>query len=210
MIYKLSNVAEKNTVEEAVNIQFRFPNMYKPKMVYDGFNEIVIPIITIENRKYIQQAIWGILPENYDGEWNDFQKIVNTQFISLKKLKKHLIFKESLLKRRCLVIVTGFVTAYLKEGGLKRYLIQQKNRMPFYLAGIYNVTDDGFSTCSIITTKKSHFLSEYQNITSLMPIKIDDNKQEKWLNPDLSERELMKAIKPFDDFSDFEIKEMTE
>ncbi len=151
-------------------------------MVICGTNEVTLPIITCENPEQISFAIWGILPTGYKEDWKIFQSVTNTLNVSLDSLTKSNWQSESLFKRRCLVVVNGFFTSYLHEGRLYPYYLSLPSKKTFLLAGLYNTTDDGFLSFSLILGKAKNVMDRTQNMTDLMPLIIDKGQMNPWLN----------------------------
>ncbi|MDY0779527.1 SOS response-associated peptidase family protein [Tenacibaculum sp. IB213877] len=182
MKYKLSNIASKTLIEDFTKLKLKYPNIYKPKRNIDGLKEQSVSIITMENPNIISQGIWGILPHNFKDSWGAFQKIKNTIHTNKNELFNNILYKEALFKRRCLILATGFYIYKIKNNKIIRYLVEKKNREPFYLAGIYNVTDDGFKTCTIINTETEDVLDAYDNIYNCMPLQIPKIFKNIWLD----------------------------
>ncbi|CAM1333435.1 SOS response-associated peptidase family protein [Tenacibaculum aestuariivivum] len=182
MNYKLSNIATKDHIKDFTKLSFKYPYIYKPRLKINGFKEQTIIIITSDNPKIISQGIWGLLPQNYSENWSKFQKIKNTLHTNIKEIKNNILYKEALLKRRCLIIVTGFYTHKIIDNTIENYLVEKKHQQPFYLAGIYNITNDGFITCSVINTKNSKAIASFNNIYKLMPLQIPEIFKNMWLN----------------------------
>ncbi len=182
MNYKLSNIATKERIKDFTKLSFEYPYLYKPKRKINGLKEQTVSLITIENPSVITQGIWGLLPQNYTENWSKFQNIKNTLHTDKLEIKKNILFKEALLSRRCLLIVTGFYTHKVIDSTIKNYLVEKKNQEPFYLAGIYNVTSDGFITCSVINTKSSEELNSFNNIYEVMPLQIPKIFKRMWLD----------------------------
>ena len=190
MFYKLSNISNKLILEKELGLSFKHPNIYKPNPIINGLNESLLPIITSENSNIISHGIWGILPENFEGDWQNFQNVINTLNVSKEKLSTNQLYKDAFENRRCLIIVSGFFTNYYKDGKIYPYYIYEKSERPFYLAGIYNKLSDGFITCSLLLTSEDGFLSKFQNLTNLMPIIINKNDQDQWLSTDTEKTKL--------------------
>lgn len=184
MYYKLSNTALRTQIEEAYNIPFCYPKLHVPEMVICGINEVTLPIITCENPEQISFAIWGMLPTGYKEDWKIFQSVTNTLNVSLDSLTKSNWQSESFFKRRCLVVVNGFFTSYLHEGRLYPYYLSLPSKKTFLLAGIYNITDDGFLSFSLILGKAKGLMNRTQNMTDLMPLIVDRTYKEPWLDLD--------------------------
>ncbi|MCK0161575.1 SOS response-associated peptidase family protein [Allomuricauda sp. F6463D] len=182
MIYKLSNDAEREEVEKELEISFRYPNLYRPNPIINGFNETSLNVVTMEDPNQISLAIWGLMPQDFKEDWCIFQDNANTLNVQLEELKGVDWMQESFKKRRCLVIVTGFYTHLLKNGNSCSYYIHQSTHKPFYLAGTYNMLNDGFLCTAILVNKTDPFVSSYHNISNLSPIIIPKENVSTWLN----------------------------
>lgn len=182
MNYKLSNVATKTSLELTYKQSLKYPNIYKPRLVIDGFQEQSIPIITMHDPTYITEGIWGILPQHFEGDWEKFQKLKTTLHTNKEDIATNILYNEALEKRRCLILVTGFYIHHLVENEVKTYLVEKENTTPFSLAGIYNILEDGFKTCSVINTEISDFLSSEKNLYNNMPLEIPQLFKNMWLS----------------------------
>ncbi len=182
MKYKLSNIASKTLIEDFTKLKLKYPNIYKPKRNIDGLKEQNVSIISMDNPNEITQAIWGILPQNFEHSWKAFQKIKSTIHTDKSELFNNVLYEEALFNRRCLVIATGFYTYQVHETKIRKYLVERNDRQPFYLAGIYNVTEDGFTTCTIINTEAEEELKTYHNIYNSMPLPIPKIFKNIWLD----------------------------
>lgn len=190
MNYQLSNIATKEQIKDFTKLSFKYPFLYKPKRKINGLKEQTVSLITTENPALITQGIWGLLPENYSENWSKFQNIRNTLHINKLEIKRNILFKEALLNRRCLLIVTGFYAHKIIDNTIKNYLVEKKNQEPFYLAGIYNVTNDGFITCSVINTKSTEKLNSFNNIYEVMPLQMPKIFKSMWLNLETNIKEI--------------------
>ncbi|AOW21513.1 SOS response-associated peptidase family protein [Urechidicola croceus] len=200
MYYKLLNTATKNDIEEEFNLQFQFPNLYKVENIIEGLKESVLSIITIEHKNYISYGIWGLLPKKYNGNWSDFQAVTNTLNIDFKSFKADAKYRKILRRRRCLIIVTGFITTVLKNGKLEYYYVNNIFKKPFALAGVYNRLEDGFITCSLVTVKSSPFIRTIQNINNRMPLFLGKKNQNLWLDEDTPLETLFDLMKFPEDY----------
>lgn len=183
MFYKLSNIASRKEIEEQLNVKFEFPNLYKPLSVINGLEESTLAIITNEDPKKVSYAIWGLLPESLEENWDVFQKLTNTLNINieLQGIGENL-FSDALNKRRCLIVTTGFFTTALHDGKIYPHHVYLKNHKPFCIAGVYNRLDDGFITCSILIKKTTNELGEIPNLLGSKPVIFDTNDQAHWLD----------------------------
>ncbi len=183
MFYRLSNTAQRKEIEEEFNVRFEFPKLYKPSIVINGLKESTLPIITIESQKKVNYAIWGLLPQSLEENWEVFQSLTNTLNINVESLGfKNNLYSDALDNRRCLIITTGFFTSALHEGKMYPHHVYLKDHKPFGIAGVYNQLDDGFLTCSILIKKTSGELGEIPNLLAYKPVIFDKKDRVHWLN----------------------------
>ena len=194
MIYKLSNVAETAEIEKEFGIPFKYPNLYRPNPIINGFNETNLSIVTMESPMHISLAIWGLMPQDFKEDWQIFQDNANTLNVQMEELENIPWMQESFKKRRCLIIVTGFYTHLLENGNTCSYYIFQSSQKPFYLAGTYNILDDGFLCTAITVGKTDSFLSEYHNISNLAPVIVPKEQATAWLDPKTSLADLKQIV----------------
>ncbi|MDW5290411.1 SOS response-associated peptidase family protein [Formosa sp. PL04] len=183
MFYKLSNIANRASVENSLCAKFKFPHIYKPKKIIDGTTESVLPILTSENKNQIQFAIWGMLPEYFKGDWKPYQNVQNTLNIKTGTLKKHLEFYRNSQVKRCLIPITGYIDFDNIKGEITPYLISHTKATPFCVAGIYNQLEDGFLTFSIIVNEDLDTTST--SVSSNQPAILHCNYHQDWLNPEI-------------------------
>jgi len=193
MIYKLSNEASTSEIEKEFGIPFRYPNLYTPNPLINGFNETNISVVTMENQNEITFAIWGLMPQDFKEDWHIFQDNANTLNVQLDELENVSWMKDSFKERRCVIIVTGFYTHLLDNGNTCSYYIHQESEKPFYLAGTYNTLNDGFLCAALMVGKTDTFVSNYHNISNLAPIIVPKEKVSVWLN-DGHDMESLKEI----------------
>jgi len=186
MYYKLSNIAEGRVLEEEFGISLKYPNLYRPNQIINGLNEETLFVVASDQKNLISPAIWGLLPEEFVDDWSVFQNTSNTLNFDQSNFYEDSWCGRAFTHRRCLVIVTGFFTAFLHNGTIYPYHVKRIDGKPFCIAGIYNRLEDGFLTCSILTTKANRFTKKIQNIGSQMPLLLPKSKWIDWLNTDLA------------------------
>lgn len=194
MKYKLSNTASLNLLKKEFGVEAKYPLVYKTKLKIDGNKEQLVSVITNENPKQIMPAIWGILPQCYEGSWQKFQKMKNTLHITTDAVFNNVLSKEALLKRRCLIIVTGFYVHYLNGTKVDDFLVEKEASQPFCLAGVYNVLKDGFITCAVINTEINISLKAINNLYNVMPLQIPRLLMDTWLNKEASLSEIRRIL----------------
>jgi putative SOS response-associated peptidase YedK len=107
------------------------------------------------------------------------------------------LFRDLVTKQRCIVPISGFYE-WKTEGQRKRpFKIHLNSNGVMSLAGIWDTWRPGTPmegrSFSILTTAANRFMSDIHN---RMPVILDQNVIEDWLNPEIHEsqdlRELMK------------------
>lgn len=190
MYYKLSNIADRITLESSFGIKFRFPRLYTPSHVINGLQEELITVITQENPEIAHPSIWGILPEAYEDDWQYFQEVSNTLNMHIDEITSKEWCLKALLERRCLIMVTGFFTSYIYKGEIYPYYVHLPDNEPFYVAGIYNRLEDGFITSSLLVGPANQNIREIQHLTDVMPFYIPQNMADQWLTFEGSQKEI--------------------
>lgn len=194
MYFKLSNTADMKVLESEANALFKYPNLYEPRVVISGLTEVSIPIITMQEPNVISLSIWGLLPSNYQDDWELFQNLTNTLNIHTDTLNSELWYANAMEDRRCLLPVTGYFTSVLKDGEIQPYFIESEDGRPLYLAGIYSVLEDGFITSTILTGPMDAFLGKYQNLVNFMPMLIPENRKDEWLQTETKKKRAMEIL----------------
>lgn len=193
MCYRLSNTANKEKIENEFGAIFRYPKLYKFNPIINGLEESFVSVITCKEPEKVSYAIWGILPDQFEEEWEDYQNVQNTLNIDHDKIYSDPLFSEAVKTRRCLIIVTGFFTYYLHHGELYPYYVHLPNGKPFGLAGIYNQLKDGFITCGLILSEANSFISHI-NSNQKMPLSLNKEDQDLWLNEETNEFVIKKIL----------------
>ncbi|MCR9226178.1 MAG: SOS response-associated peptidase [Flavobacteriaceae bacterium] len=195
MIYKLSNETSKGGIEKEFGIPFRYPNLYTPSPLINGFHETNISVVTMEDKNEITFAIWGLMPQDFKEDWHIFQENANTLNVKMEELESVSWMRDSFKQRRCLIIVTGFYTHLLENGNTCSYYIYQKSEKPFYLAGTYNILNDGFLCAALIVDRTDPFISNYHNISNFAPVIVPKEKTSAWLSEDSDAESLNEIVK---------------
>lgn len=134
-------------------------------------------VITNRSPNTLQQMHWGILPA-----WSTTKvltgKMINARAESIFEKPS---FKESILKRRCLVPADSFYE-WRKEGKSKKpFRILPKDGSLMTLAGIWEVwqdADEQIYTFSIITCAAN---SDVDSLHNRMPILLNKQQRQSWL-----------------------------
>ncbi len=184
MYYKLSNTSNIDDMETLFGSPFKYPNLHQKSVMINGLDEQSLPIITDSDTKQIQYGIWGILPQDFKEDWQVFQNAQNTLNLSLSDIENSNMFS---VERRCVAIVSGFFKTYIHDGELYPFYIYPKSRKPFAIAGIYNITNDGYITFSLLLAKQNLKTPNCKNLGNIVPVALASNHYQKWLSEDFQQ-----------------------
>lgn len=151
MLSQISNTATKETIEQKLHAKFDYGHLYRPHFLINGLKESSLCIVTSQDSDRIQFAIWGILPKGYKESWKRFQSVYTTLEVELESITELSWLNDALKYRRCLIISTGYFTAEMESQYLQTFHNMSKCQNLICFAGIYNILEDGFMTCSILT-----------------------------------------------------------
>ena len=176
MFYKLSCSSTLQSLEEEFGIKHCYSKIFESYPLINGIKEQIVSIITCEEEFAIQYATWGLLPEEYSGNWYTFQNVKNTLNLDIsqdvRKIKNY---------KKCVVLISGFFVNYLYKGEIYPFLIEFPDQKPFGLAGIYSQLSDGFLTCAILLDTTLHPIKKLTNLDQLLPIMLEKQEIHSWL-----------------------------
>jgi putative SOS response-associated peptidase YedK len=170
----------------------------------------------------IVQMEWGFIPF-YLNSREDVAKMRNgykdasgkfkPPMITLNAVSEEILspgkmYRQAALKRRCLVLSTGFfewrhVYALNKRTGLPLktankfpYYISLKDRGYFFMAGVWQPwadkqTGEYVETFAVVTTKANALMSQVHNSKKRMPTILTEDLAYEWLFGDLDEKRIL-------------------
>jgi putative SOS response-associated peptidase YedK len=126
----------------------------------------------------------------------------NTLNATAERLFESKLFKQPALKRRCLVLSSGFYEwRHFKPSGAKKenaypYFISLKEKPYFFMAGIYQPwvdieSGETMDTFSIVTTKANGLMEMIHNTKMRMPTILNEEQANAWLDPNINESSIM-------------------
>ncbi len=151
------------------------------------------PIVVLmeKGRKRVVSMQWGLIPR-----WAKDPKISNKLINArVETIDQKPSFKDSFIKRRCIIVADGFYE-WIKKGDKKiPVYIHLESKDTFGMAGIYDIWEspDGqkISSCTIITTEANDFMKK---IHHRMPIILKPEYYNYWLNPNNRDIKELKNI----------------
>jgi len=172
-----------------------------------GFEHADMPVITNEKPDRISLFTWGLIP-SWVKDSESAVKISNSTINARgEEMFEKPSFKYPAKHQRCLVVIDGFYEHHWKNDKSYPYFIQRANDAPMTLAGLWSrweMDDMQRETCSIITCEANPMMKWIHNKPRKsegprMPLILDSDHYELWLDTNLSKEEVLKMVKPFDE-----------
>ncbi len=179
---RLSCVSNVGQLQESLGVTLKHPSLYEPKAIIDCNRESTHHILLSSERPQLLPAIWSLLPNNFDRDWDTFQSVVKSAYLHENDLYEKVWWADAMLERRCLIPVTGFYTTFVSRSDTLTYRLGFDDNRPFYLAGIYNTTADGFLTFAIFLKNSPDCLRNYQNVSNHIPVVVEKKYASNWLD----------------------------
>jgi len=204
MCYHTSVKLKAEELIKAVNSPFPKQEYYQEFNHANGFAHPDMAVFADVDGPSLNLFSWGLIPF-WAGEWSYAQKLRNqTLNARSEEVFDKPSFKSSIVKRRCVIPVTGFFE--WKHVGKEKvpYYIHPKDHNVFYLAGIYAhwtdpSNDNSITSFSILTGQSNELMTSIHNSAYRMPIMLDRNVINDWISPDLSPTSIKELMQPCDD-----------
>lgn len=165
----------------------------------NAFNFPFYPIVTRDDE--LQAFQWGLIPFWTRSE----KKAEEIRRMTLNAKGETLFqkpsFREAVKTKRCLIPSTGYFE-WRHEGGKKiPYYLFLKDEEIFSMAGVYDEwsdkeTGERLVTFSLITTTANPLTAYVHNTQKRMPAIFLKEDEEKWLEPELNEKEVAALLQP--------------
>jgi putative SOS response-associated peptidase YedK len=157
------------------------------------------PIITSQSPNRISRMFWGLIPHFAQDE-NYKYKTINAKAETVSRLPT---FREPFRHKRCIVPATGFYEPdkmHYAKPPFPWHYFQLTEHPLFGFAGIYDIWKDKQTgkeiySYTIITTTPNALVGK---IHDRMPVILQKEDEETWLNPDITEPEqLLPLLQPY-------------
>ncbi|SFH35012.1 SOS response-associated peptidase [Modicisalibacter xianhensis] len=143
----------------------------------------VVRRVVADTPPQVKEMWWGYRPA-----WGKASQPINAR---VETVATSGYFKSAFQKRRCLVYADGWYEWDKATTPKQPYFLCRKDRKPLLLAGIYTERDDGKLGFAIITEPARGAARE---IHDRMPVLLDEERIESWLDPDLTDREVLRNV----------------
>ncbi|HPR31458.1 MAG TPA: SOS response-associated peptidase [Prolixibacteraceae bacterium] len=180
----------RNKVIDATQLE-----MFQEYHIVSGFGYPVMPIVTGQKPGMVQNFHWGYIPGHTQTREQAelFIKSYNTLNAKGETLFESRLYGEAALKRRCLVLCSGFFEWRHQKGTGKAkpekypFYITLRNEELFVFGGVWDSftdrqTGEVYNTYSIITTEANPLMSVVHNSKNRMPLIIDPANAAEWLD----------------------------
>jgi putative SOS response-associated peptidase YedK len=156
----------------------------------------VLAVIRDGTRHRVGRIKWGFIPVFARPDAAQKTGIINAK---AETLAEKPAFKDSLLRKRCIILADGFYEWKSGESGKQPMRITLKNESIFAMAGIWEtrVTLDGSrrSGCAIVTTESNALMTSIHN---RMPVILGSEARKIWLDPFQTDPQiLVRYLTPF-------------
>lgn len=176
--------------------QLQLPLFY----LVNGFAHPKLPIVTANS---IELMEWGLIPK-----WvKDRAFAIEIQNKTLNAVGETVFdkpsFKHSINQKRGLLGLNGFYEWREFNRNKYPYHISVKNEKIFSVACIFEEwvdkeTGELLKTFSMITTPANALMEKIHNLKKRMPLILEKEDEEKWVDESLNTEEIKSLIKPFD------------
>ena len=194
--------------EDAIQLQKRFKakileeEKYAPFPKVSAFENKELPVIIKAESNVIHFFHWGLVPYWTSTE-SDMKKMrARTANARVETIFEKKSFKKIIFSRRCLVPATGFYEWQHLWNEKIPYFIKLKNEEVFGFGGIYDQwvnteTGEIYNSFSIITTPANPLLEVIHNSKKRMPLIIDSQDEDIWLDHSITPDKIRSLLKPY-------------
>jgi len=195
----------REELERKFGTEFINPRDYSPSYYYHAHSLPALPVAGHFNEGFnIRLLKWGLIPGWVKAE-DQAQEIRYMTFNArAETLATKPSFKSSFKTRRCIIPVRGFFEWQDRSTGKVPWYIYLPGSEIMMLAGLYDswrkpLDGSTVNTFTIITTRANKLLSEIHNTKRRMPLILQEEKAEKWLEHETGEKEIDDILEPYPD-----------
>ena len=174
MCGRFASYKNLNKLKNIFNITNSNFNLTQSYNISPGQNVNIILSYKLEN--YLLESNWGYTFINSNTQ--NKQMVINSR---IETINSKLLFKDSFLKRKCIIPANGYFEWSQKEGEKKPYLIKLGDGELIYFAGVWRkekYNDDKRRVFSIITKAANKKINE---IHHRMPVVLNANNAQDYL-----------------------------
>jgi putative SOS response-associated peptidase YedK len=191
----------KEELENRYGATFLDPDKYHPSYYYHAFGLPEIPAICSGQTDKIRMLTWGLIPSWVKTKNNADEIRFKTFNARAESVDNKPSFSASFSSKRCIIPVRGFFEwQHTSAGKIPWYIFRNDGDM-ISLAGLWsnwedNMTGEVLDTFSIITTDANDMMAEIHNSKKRMPVILERNMENKWIDTATSGSEALMMLKP--------------
>jgi putative SOS response-associated peptidase YedK len=173
------------------------PNYY----ITSGFKH---PKLAVFTNKGFALKEWGLIPD-WASTPSQAQDLQNMTLNAMgETVFEKASFRKNIVSNRCLLPISGFFEWREFNHNKYPYFIQASDASGFLLASVYDQwidksTDEIHDSFSIITTPANPLMEMIHNTKKRMPLILDLENAQKWLNTSTTTDQIKSIIKPYDE-----------
>jgi len=204
MCYTIEINLTREQLEKRFNARLDRHLPYRKQNRVSAFTLPDCPVICSDESGVIKLYKWGLIPswsrdENYAREIRMKTFNAKSETLTEKASYRHLV-----KTRKCLVLTSGFYEWQARGKEKQPYFIQVKDTDAIALAGLYDSwinrkTGEILHTFTIITTRANPMLEKIHNTKKRMPVILNQDDEEAWIDPRLPLEKTLSYLQPFDD-----------
>jgi putative SOS response-associated peptidase YedK len=165
-----------------------------------GYTHPMLPVLVWRSGKRFELMYWGFIPSWTKGEEKAKEFSNMTLNAKAETIFEKPMYMKSIAKNRCILPVDGYYQ--WKDVGKMKYphYIFPKDKGIFSLGCIYDTwiseaTGEVVNSFSIITTEANEVMAMI-NSGKRMPLILDDEGWQRWINPKSTKKEIQSLLKP--------------
>ncbi|CDF80831.1 protein of unknown function DUF159 [Formosa agariphila KMM 3901] len=169
-----------------------------PQYHLNGFTHPNMLVIPQQKPEVLAPGVWGIVPytktpDQINPYYKEAVKYGGGLNARAEKLFNHFIYKNAIHEQRCIIPVTGFYEPHEFEKKKYPFFIQNGNREPLSLAGIYTIIGT-YVTFSVITKVASPLFAKIHNVKKRQPLILDAEHVKAWLSSSVSDTQIKELV----------------
>jgi putative SOS response-associated peptidase YedK len=201
MCYHYSLSKKQEEIMQMIQAEWEAP--FEPIYHSIGFNFPTMPVITSSHPDKVQRYQWGLMP-HWVKSLEEGDKI-RTQTLNAKS---ETIFEKpafrTYVNNRCIVLADGFFEWMEYKKKKYPHYVQLKSAEIFGFAGLYahwtdKETGELLRTFTVITTDANPLMARIHNSKQRMPVILQKDQWNTWLQPDLPQEQMQALLHPCSD-----------
>jgi putative SOS response-associated peptidase YedK len=203
MCYSLT-LLEPDTIQLRYAAAFPSSWEFQPTYYTNAFTYPEYPILANNDKHRFQIMKWGLIP--FWVKKNDEAEKLRNQTMNARSetIFDKPSFRYSIKKKRCLIPASGFFEWRFYKGKNYPYFIHLKNNDHLSIAGIWDQwinpeTNTEILTFSVITCNANPLMEKIHNKKKRMPVILRKETEIKWLQEDLTKKDIQGFLTPFPD-----------